>query len=136
MSDRKFFVDQIMRLSGLDFFPVHQGGAKELVDALVRFARGESVEERQAHAVSVVDFWLYHEEQNQRPTPAEIKRICAAVPVSGAQLPPACSRCADVDFIVVERNGLSATTRCACPRGRRLRQLDAERYGASAEVSA
>ncbi len=37
-----------------------------------------------------------------------------------ARLQPPCEKCAQIDFVLVERNGQILTDRCSCPRGRRL----------------
>ncbi len=94
MIDRKHAANEIGRLIGLNFFPTDQKALKELVTSL-SFAATEII------ATAVINEWL--ESQNQRPTPADLRRMVAAENVKHeermeqARIVPIanCKRCGD-----------------------------------------
>lgn len=104
-SHRKHCKGQIMRFSGLPFFPLTEEGLRELVDALERWTLTE------AHATAVVD--ELSEESQRCPTPASIRGVAYA------KRPPSpsngCSVCRGAGFVIHEHgDGITSAAPCAC----------------------
>lgn len=66
MIKRSFALDQIARLSGLNFFPLGKPAQNELVVALMEVAENET------HATAMVTDWI--RENRETPTPADFYR--------------------------------------------------------------
>lgn len=67
MIKEAFAIEQVLRLSGLRFFPPQPEAQNELVIALMEVAESED------HATSIVTNWL--RENRETPTPADFYRM-------------------------------------------------------------
>lgn len=97
--------------SGLDFFPADPEVRLLLVERLHRLAKDHR------HAKAMIDRWL--DTHTVTPKVADLVSLAAEVGISQG-LPDGCDMCNGEPFVV---HGQGAT-RCTCPRGQALRQMD------------
>jgi hypothetical protein len=124
------FVAALKRMSGLAFAGTMPAeGWLELAKVLK-----EESSSGIAHAELIVDKFLRAERRDDRgnllnglPTPVELRIFARSTPAitNGGALPKACEECgAYGGYWRITDNG---TARCTCPRGQRLRAMDAAR---------
>ncbi len=81
---KEFLTTQIMRMSGLDFFPPDSAGLTELSRTLGNCAASED------HARRIIDRWIEKHEKCAKPM--DLAAVAADIPV-GKVAPEGCGKC-------------------------------------------
>jgi hypothetical protein len=100
---------------GLDYFPPDVEVRKMLVERLHRLAKHHD------HAKAMIERWI--DTQTTAPKVADLVGLANDVRSDAATLPEGCRTCNSRPWIVTNRGA----GRCACERGRALREMDRKR---------
>lgn len=88
-------------------------------DGIGELARMLTFSENEIIAVAVINLWL--EENSERPTPADIRRLVESqnslTKTDQQRKTEACRVCGGTGFEIVERGGLSGARICVCRGG-------------------
>ncbi len=109
------YIEQIMRFSGLQYFPAYPQGVKELRDTL------KAVAGSAARAARIVARVL--DDRETCPTPKDLKAVAAVIVEAEDSAPGSCSDCKGQPWVMKE----TGMGRCSCPKGRWLAEKDRER---------
>ena len=104
MVTREFCASQILRLSGLPFYPVEDAAAFELLQAL------EEHTDTAEHAKAVIDELLYSCERC--PIPADIRRVCLEKRPARPNGHEICARCGGSGWVIREVGGYEGAAKC------------------------
>jgi hypothetical protein len=115
MTDVRTCLQQVRRLRATNYFSTLDEASIGELAKMLSFAENEIV------AVAVINIWL--EEQTERPTPADLRRLVEAQNALTTSAPKqktaTCAICGGTGFEIVERGGLTGARICVCRGGER-----------------
>jgi hypothetical protein len=113
MTDIRTCLEQVRRFRVTNYFAMLDEDSIGELAKMLSFAANEIV------AVAVVNLWL--EDQTERPTPADIRRLVEAqnalTETDQQRKTKSCRVCGGTGLEIVERGGLSGARICICRGG-------------------